>query len=399
MTVNLLLDLDGTLLDNEINAFVAAYMGKLGKQMADYVDPARMAAQLLASTQDMVQNNAPNRTLRDSFAASFYPKLGVEEKEVRETIALFYRETFPSLRSLTSTRPQAVELIREARRRGYRVGIATNPLFPRTAIEQRIAWSGIRPEEDGISLVPSYETFHFTKPNPAFFAEFLAQMGWPNGPVVMVGNDPEADLLPARQMGIKTFYVPEPGMAEPGSSPLLTPGGGLEDLLPWIDSQTEEALLPDYSSREAVLATLRATPAALHTFSFELPDEAWTYCPKPGEWCLAEITCHLRDVDAEVNIPRFTKMIEEENPFLPGIDTDSWVTEREYIAQDCIQALTVFIQNRMKLISLLESLAPEDWQRSARHSIFGPTQLREIVNIIAEHDRLHLQQVVQTIPK
>jgi FMN phosphatase YigB (HAD superfamily) len=399
MTINLLLDLDGTLLDNEVNTFAAEYTRKLAMQMVCHTEPAPMVAQLLASTQEMTINNRPDHTLKDIFDATFYPSLGLKESEVRKTIEEFYREIFPTLKKQTSLKPEALELVREANQRGYRVGIATNPIFPRIAIEQRIAWSGIDITKDGISLVPSYEMFHFAKPNPAFFAEFMAQMGWPEGPVIMVGNDPTADLIPARQMGFKTFYIPEDGMPLPGTSPILTPGGNLEEVLPWIDSMTEKELLGDFSTPTAVLSTLLATPAALHTFAQELPDEAWTYCPLPGEWCLAEITCHLRDVDLEVNIPRFKKIIAEENPFIPGIDTDSWVYERGYISQDCNEALVVFIKNRMELISLLESLKPEDWQRTARHAIFGPTKLSEIVNIIAEHDRLHLQQIVKTIPK
>jgi hypothetical protein len=36
-------------------------------------------------------------------------------------------------------------------------------------------------------------------------------------------------------------------------------------------------------------------------------------------------------------------------------------------------------------------------RRTARHAIFGPTHLKELVGINAGHDRLHLQQVKKTI--
>jgi FMN phosphatase YigB (HAD superfamily) len=398
MKLNLLLDLDGTLLINEFNSFLPSYLEALGKHMRAYVEPERMVPALLNATNKMVEEASLDQTLRETFDAAFYPSLGLDRTEIQPVIDAFYKEVFPSLRKLTSLQPEAKELVQEAQRRGYRVGIATNPLFPRTALEQRVRWAGIDPAEDGIALIPSYETFHFAKPNPAFITEFLAQLGWPDGPVLFVGNDPQLDLAPARQIGIRTFYVHEDGGPVPGSDPLLTPGGSLEDILPWIDSQSEEDLLPDLTSPEALLAVLKATPAALHTLAQMLPDEAWTYCPTPGEWCLAEIICHLRDVDAEVNMPRFLKMLHEVNPFLPGFDTDSWVSERQYIAQDCVEALTAFLANRKKLVQLIESMAPEDWMRKARHAIFGPTELREIVKIIAGHDRLHVNQVIKTIP-
>jgi hypothetical protein len=52
---------------------------------------------------------------------------------------------------------------------------------------------------------------------------------------------------------------------------------------------------------------------------------------------------------------------------------------------------------RRKLISLLSDLEPDSWQRPARHAIFGPTCLQEVANIIAGHDRLHIQQILQTV--
>jgi FMN phosphatase YigB (HAD superfamily) len=397
--LTLLLDLDGTLLTNELEAFLSAYMKALSGYVKDYVEPERFVSTLLSSTQKMAANNRPDRSLKETFDESFYPTLGLQEASMREIFERFYNEVFPKLKGLTQPREEAVRLVEEALTRGYKVGIATNPLFPRTAILQRIEWAGVDLEGYDIALVPSYETFSFAKPNPTYYAEFLAKMGWPDGAVVMVGNDLEADIAPARKMGLKTFFTPEEGSPVPSQFIEMTsPGGNLEDLLAWIDSKSEEDLLPDFSSPEALLAIMRATPAALTSLAQELPEEAWAFCPMPGEWCLAEITCHLRDVDAEVNIPRMQKILEEANPFLPGMDTDSWVSERKYIAQDCTEALEDFASNRIRLLSMLENLQPEEWRRQARHAIFGPTELLEMVNIIAGHDRLHLKQIFKTIP-
>jgi FMN phosphatase YigB (HAD superfamily) len=397
MSVNLLLDLDGTLLTNSMETFLPAYLKALAKHLADHADPEQMISSLMAGTQQMNNNRRPDRTLKDAFDGTFYPALGWTEAGMRDTLLAFYQKVFPGFKELTTFRPAAVELVQEAQRRGYKIGIATNPLFPRIAIDQRLAWAGLSPDTSGIEYISSYENFHFAKPEPAYLAEFLAKMGWPEGPVVYVGNDPQLDIEPAHKMGLKTFYVQEERGPAPGSTPDLSPGGKLADFLPWLDSQDSASLVPDYSSPTALLATLRATPAVLHSLGRDLPESMWTLCTIPGEWCLSEITCHLRDVDAEVNIPRFQKMLLEENPFLPGFDTDSWVSERQYIAQDCLEALSDFIKNRLHLLEILESLQPLDWQRKARHAIFGPTRLSEIVSILAGHDRLHLQQIHKTI--
>jgi hypothetical protein len=112
---------------------------------------------------------------------------------------------------------------------------------------------------------------------------------------------------------------------------------------------------------------------------------------------LTEVICHLRDVETEVFEPRFEKIINEDNPFIVGIDSDPWAEQRHYIRQDGPQALSVFISKRKGLISLLSALPPEDWQRPARHAIFGPTHLQELASFVSEHDRLHIQQITRLI--
>jgi hypothetical protein len=119
----------------------------------------------------------------------------------------------------------------------------------------------------------------------------------------------------------------------------------------------------------------------------------WARQPNAGEWSLTEILCHLRDVDQDVNLPRLIKVIESSNPFIPGEDTDPWAETRQYSLQNGRQALSLFTVTRMKMVDLLETLAPADWELPARHAIFGPTLLKELVKITAAHDRLHLQQI------
>jgi hypothetical protein len=126
--------------------------------------------------------------------------------------------------------------------------------------------------------------------------------------------------------------------------------------------------------------------------------EKWTRNPAPGEWCLTEILCHLRDVEREVNLPRFRKMLAEQNPFLAGEATDTWVKERKNAEQDGRQALIEFTAARKEVLALLEGLV-EEWSWPARHAIFGPTTLQELVGFVAAHDRAHVQQVWKTLPR
>ncbi len=392
----LLFDLDDTLLGNEMNNFVPAYLQALAKRMSQVADPATLVKVLLSATRKMVENQDPGLSLENVFDAEFYPRLGLARGDVQGIIDTFYAEDFPNLKRLTQTKPEAVQVVQQLLGRGDEAAIATNPLFPRTAILQRLNWAGLPEDKVSFAMIPSYETFHFAKPNPAYFAEFLAQLGWPKQPVVMVGNDIESDMGAARRLGLPVFWVSKDGATAWNGLGKIPPHGNLTDLIPWLDGAVIDPLPSSFTSPEALLAVLRSTPAALSTLCRQNQEKV-SLRPAPTEWSPGEVFCHLRDVDSEVNLYRLEKVLNEQNPFLPGQDTDPWAEARRYIAQDGLQALSDFIANRIKLLKLLETTTSDDWDRRARHAIFGPTNLRELVNIIAGHDILHVQQVYRAL--
>ena len=391
----LLFDLDDTLLGNEMNTFIPAYLQSLAKRMSTIADPGELISTLLNATKQMIENQNPAQTLEEKFDAAFYPPLNLIREDVQGTIDAFYVEDFPNLRGLTQFRPDAVGVVEQIINRGDHAAIATNPLFPRTAILQRLSWAGLSAEQKTFALIPSYETFHFAKPNPAYFAEFIAQLGWPNIPIVMVGNDIELDIGAARQLGLPVFWITTNGEANSEPEP-IPPHGHITDLIPWLDGSSPGLLMTNFSTSNALLAVLRSTPAALDTLCHQKGvDLEWRQ--DQGEWSIGEILCHLRDVDIEVNLPRLSKVINERNPFLTGEVTDPWAEIRQYCQQNSMKALKEFTNARVELLQFLDNLPGEDWNRSARHAIFGPTNLVELVNIIAGHDILHIQQIYNTL--
>lgn len=397
MRQTLLLDLDDTLLQNSIDTFLPGYLKAWGEFMAPEIESQRLINALLAGTRTISEQIQPNCSLRETFNSVFYPLIGMDQKEFQPFEDQFYDRVYPTLKSLSQPMPGAVEFIDLAFERGYQVAIATSPLFPLKAIEQRLEWAGLPIDQYQFALIPSIEKFHFSKPHTAYFGELMAYLGWPDGSVVMVGNDIEMDILPADKFGLPTFWITNSD--NPHVENLIMPNarGNFKNLIDWLDQRPDHDLQPDLTSQVALLSTLRSTPAALGSLCNNLDSHQWTRHPKSDEWCPAEIICHLRDVDSEVNLPRLKKILAENNPFLPGMDTDRWLEERKYHFQDGPLALQSFIAARMNLLSLLDAIKPQGWQRTAHHSIFGRTELSELVGIISGHDRLHIQQILQTI--
>ena len=394
MPITLLLDLDDTLLNTNMDVFIPAYFQALSGALADKVAPEVMLPALMGGTKAMMVNMDPALTLREVFDAHFFPMLNMDRDELQPRIDRFYDEEFPKLGSLTSPIPEAVRLVEWAFEQGHRVVIATNPLFPLKAIQHRMRWAGLPPEKYPFALVTSYENMHFTKETVAYYPEVLAQLGWPDDPAVMVGDDVEREVKPTRAAGLQVFWVRKPG--EVSAEPDGIPQGPLEALRGWLEKTDPAALKIVLDSPQALLATLRSTPAGLATLSAGLPAQAWKRAPAAGEWSLTEVICHLRDVERDVNLARIRRVLAEQNPFLVGEVTDVWVKERHCADQDGPQALVEFTAARKETLALLDGLQSE-WSRTARHAIFGPTTLQELVGFMAGHDRAHVQQTWKTI--
>ena len=407
MPLTLLLDLDETLLDSNIDVFVPAYLKKLAGFLANRVDPQRLIKELLFGRSLMFQNERPDLTLDDVFSRHFYPTLGVDRAELKPELDRFYADIFPSLKEICAPQPAAVEMVECAFKRGWRVVIATNPVFPRETIEHRLRWANLPPEKYPFALVTSMENSHFAKTVPAYYAEILGNLGWPAGPVVMVGDDPIKDIEAATKAGLPVFWIRPEGKSLPDISTLLSrrppvgnaslalvPQGTILDFCGWIQTVNFDQLQPNLKTHEALISSLQSTPAVLDTLIRSLKPAEWTARAHKDEWALTEIFCHLRDLEAEVNLPRLEMLTTEENAFITGQDTDPWAKERDYIKQDGLIAFRDFVVTRIKLVEKLKSLSVEGWQRRARHTIFGPTHLQELVGFMAEHDRTHIQQAM-----
>jgi FMN phosphatase YigB (HAD superfamily) len=396
MSLTLLLDLDDTLLDSNMNAFIPAYFQKLAGYLANRVSPDELVKYLMIGTRQMMSNTDPRQTLRETFDANFYHPLGLDREQMRPVLEKFYDEIFPTLQVLTKPRPEAVAFVDWAVAQGYRIAISTNPLFPQKAIYHRLRWAGLDPQKYPFEVISSYEEFHFSKPNPAYFAEVLARMGWPDGPVLLVGDDPELDLIPAMKMGLSSFWITADGANLPdGLNPVGE--GRVKDLCSWLEGVDQQILQPDLNLPGGLLAVLRSTPAAIASMLAQLSSSQWKGTPQPGEWSVTEIMCHLRDVDLEVNLPRLKKVLEQDNLFVPGMETDVWAKERGYSRQDGLEALDDFTAARVELIEQLQNMDEATWNRKIRHAIFGPSTFRELVSFMAEHDRVHVRQIYETL--
>lgn len=387
----LLLDLDGTLLDNDIQAFLQVYLGRLSRAMAPWVAPDVLVPQLLRSTSVMLANQDPARTLHETFAGDFYPALGTTEDALVSRFEDFYRDEFPKLQAQTAQRPAAAMLVQAALASNLRLAVATNPLFPRIAIDHRLSWAGVPSDRFAYDLVTSYETFHSAKPQLAYYAEILGHLGVPPSRAAMVGDSPSDDLSPARALGMAVFHV------SPSPDPEY-PGGALDQVIGWLATAEAQTNHDAEHAPAGVLARLHGQLGTLLTRFGELSDEAWRSPVTANGWTPAQVICHLRDLEAEAHLPRLQLMLQVKAAFLPAVDSDPWVDEREYARQSGPQALRAFVELRKEMLARLAVLSPHDWRRRATHALLGPTSLADVMSLAADHELVHLAELSPARP-
>ncbi len=111
--------------------------------------------------------------------------------------------------------PGAVALLQELRRHGVKIGIVTNNLLEEQ--KDKLAACGLSGLVD--ALVTS-EEFACTKPDPQIFGIALDLVGCTRAEAVMVGDSWEADIVGARNAGIRAVWFNRFGAAQPPGEPV-----------------------------------------------------------------------------------------------------------------------------------------------------------------------------------
>lgn len=203
----ILFDLDGTLLDIDLRTFLARYFDALSGAIGSLAwDATRLAdpMQAVGSATDAMMRPHPGSTNREVFNAEFERMTSVDLAEHQDVFDRFYAEEFPRLGDGYGPMPGARAAVQTALELGLKVAVATNPIFPRAAIEHRIAWAGLGDVE--FAAVTSYEWMRACKPHGAYFRQTADALGLDPAMCLMVGDDPALDL-PAADTGMRTYFV------------------------------------------------------------------------------------------------------------------------------------------------------------------------------------------------
>lgn len=229
----ILFDLDGTLLPMDQDIFIKAYFKGLAGKLAPLgYEPNQLIDAIWKGTSAMIQNDGSrlNEDLFWEVFANIYGSKGLEDKI---HIDNFYSTDFQRVKNACGYAPESEQLINSLKEKGYRVILATNPIFPKVATYSRIRWCNLSPED--FEIITTYDNCHFCKPNPKYYEEILKNAELTPEECLMVGNDVDEDMV-AQSLGMKVFLLTDCIINKHDKDISCYPHGSFDELRSYLES-------------------------------------------------------------------------------------------------------------------------------------------------------------------
>lgn len=199
----LLVDLDGTLVHFDTERFVHEYLSRVVRHFHVLPDASRVPNWILQGTQLMLSNKG-TKTNKEIFVDYFSAKSGLRPEQIWKIFLHFYEHDFRSIGEMTVPNTDMVNLMQNAHAKGFRIVIATQPVFPELAVKIRLGWAGASQLQ--FEFITHIENSKACKPSEIYFNDVLQKLNVQASRCLMIGNDPQADLG-AQQAGIDTFLL------------------------------------------------------------------------------------------------------------------------------------------------------------------------------------------------
>ena len=229
-----LFDLDDTLLENDMAQFGPVFYELFARRFTPVIEPERLIAALSTTLQAVLQHDDPDITNEERFWREFPTLARLPIEILRQLVDRFYAEDFQQLQYLVRARPEAQQIVRLAKDRGLKIVLATNPMFPLTAILQRLEWANL-PASD-FTHITTLENSHACKPHARYFTEVLHLIGVEPREALMIGDDWRLDIAPAIALGLHTYWLNKRGRQPPAQAPQPEACGTWHEFVDWWQS-------------------------------------------------------------------------------------------------------------------------------------------------------------------
>ncbi len=207
-----LFDMDDTLLDINLSAFMMRYTADVSRMLA-YICDKRTASVTAACAAGYLAMDSSKRTdgltNAELFCREMERRCGVAlaDPAILDAIDCYETDVLPSRKDgLVRARPMpgGVAAIEAACDLGLTVALATNPCLSERCNHVRMQWAGI--DDAPFARVSHLANSTRLKPSSRYYEEFVSSLGLAPHECLMVGNDAKRDF-PRPDIGMPTAYV------------------------------------------------------------------------------------------------------------------------------------------------------------------------------------------------
>lgn len=151
------------------------------------------------------------------------------------------------------------------------------------------------------------------------------------------------------------------------------------------------------ADHRAIVAHMRAAPAALREAMAAVPPGQQDRPPRAGEWSVRETLIHLRNVIVMVYGLRLRRLLYEREPVFGDYDEEAFRREdlaRHESLEDLVRMITA---EHEQIVRLLDGLPAERWSREGRHPELGAMSIESLARQVGAHTEEHARQILDTV--
>ena len=225
----ILFDLDSTLLQMNQDLFLKKYFGliysysaKLGYNPDEFMSLFNKAAYAIVKND----GSKSNEDVFWDLIKIKYPNI----EELKIQFEKLYKTDFKKISEIVDKTDIPNLLIKELKKKGYKIILATNPLFPAVCTYERMKWAGL--DMNDFDHITTYEDYHYCKPNHKYYEEIFEKLGLDLIGSIMVGNDLSDDFsdLP---LGISKILITD-YLINTKNLPIDMPSYTLKEFLKYV---------------------------------------------------------------------------------------------------------------------------------------------------------------------
>lgn len=207
-----LFDMDDTLLDINLTAFLTLYAADVSRLMSQIsgkptvgFGPAFACCYLAMGDP----KRADGLTNAEIFAQKFESLTGIPllDPAISAALTCYETDVLPTRQGgIVAAKPMegGVAALEKCQDMGLKIALATNPSFTQTCIGVRMGWAGIK--DMPFERISYMQNSTRLKPKARYYEEFVSGLGLTPEECLMVGNDAKRDF-PKPDIGMHTAYV------------------------------------------------------------------------------------------------------------------------------------------------------------------------------------------------